>query len=796
MLLAVVAVSLLMARPAQALIQRLTPLADVLDKTKLIFTVKVESIDADRPAIILTVDESLKGKAPFTKMAVALKGDAEAAKHKHTALLLERVAPKLPLVVFAIENGKTYTTFAYTNGTWLQLTGTQTPDGVRWRFLHCEPYLRKTFKGTTAELRQAVIDGLSGKKKPPGPDAKAEPGLGPRAEQEPPRRRSHLPHAAGPPLAVIPTVLVGGPLALLAMLFPAVFGGLMLVLRRWMAGLCIISVNSTLYLLHGYLATRFLQSWWATPLALWLIMCVLNTVGLMWAWRRHAAWLAAPASSPVPSFAQPPGRVELISLGLLSLGCLALVVFGLPHALAQLDLWGKTVWMISCGVWAALLHALARCALAARGAAQPALPGEGVMLWTMLLAGLGFSATFVVEAPAEAAADDGVPFRVVWRFRPPVEGSWVASSPAIGEDHLYVGIAQQLGFASSGAVYCVERGTGKVVWSFNDDGAMKPVFSSPCLAGGRLYVGEGFHQDHSCKLYCLDAADGKKLWEHETTSHTEAAPIVAEGRVYCGAGDDGLYCLEAATGKPLWHFEKLHIDSPPLIVDGRLYGGSLVGDECRDKALFCLDAETGKQHWRVPVDLPAPGEPVLEDGRLYFSLGNGNLMQRADEMPTPEKPAGAVICVDAGTGHRLWRYDVPDSVLVRPTVNAGNVLFVSRDQHCYCVDGRNGKLRWKADLDSPLLAAPVVVEGAGAAQLYLATSAGRVCRLDAATGKVHWEMDVESDIKLPAMVYCSPVVRTTHDGRRERRRLYFGCGLNGLKSGILYCLEDRLEDEQ
>ena len=36
---------------------------------------------------------------------------------------------------------------------------------------------------------------------------------------------------------MIPTVLVGGPLAVLAMLFPALFGGLLLVLRRWAVAL-------------------------------------------------------------------------------------------------------------------------------------------------------------------------------------------------------------------------------------------------------------------------------------------------------------------------------------------------------------------------------------------------------------------------------------------------------------------------------------------------------------------------------------------------------------------------------
>ena len=84
---------------------------------------------------------------------------------------------------------------------------------------------------------------------------------------------------------------------------------------------------------------------------------------------------------------------------------------------------------------------------------------------------------------------------------------------------------------------------------FNNNGDMKPVFSSPCVWNGRLYIGEGFHSDMMCKLYCIDAAKGEKLWEFATKGHTESSPRVIDGRVYFGAGDDGLYCVDAITGE-------------------------------------------------------------------------------------------------------------------------------------------------------------------------------------------------------------------------------------------------------
>src|SRR5436309_2926718 len=83
-----------------------------------------------------------------------------AAKYKHPPQLLKRLAPKIPLVLFVNQRENRLTAFGYTNGTWFQMVGQKGEDGQRvvWAFTHCEPYLRRTFKGTTAEMRQAVID--------------------------------------------------------------------------------------------------------------------------------------------------------------------------------------------------------------------------------------------------------------------------------------------------------------------------------------------------------------------------------------------------------------------------------------------------------------------------------------------------------------------------------------------------------------------------------------------------------------------------------------------------------------
>src|SRR6516165_663521 len=111
-------------------------------------------------------------------------------------------------------------------------------------------------------------------------------------------------------VAVIPTFLTFGPLALLSLLFPALFGVLALVLRRWLALFSVISVVVTIYIFHAWFRGYFSGSVLASPAAIWVIMATLSLLGTLWAiWRRWARR----------------GWAEVISLLVFSLLCLAIM---------------------------------------------------------------------------------------------------------------------------------------------------------------------------------------------------------------------------------------------------------------------------------------------------------------------------------------------------------------------------------------------------------------------------------------------------------------------------------------
>src|SRR2546430_1845003 len=91
-------------------------------------------------------------------------------------------------------------------------------------------------------------------------------------------------------LAVIPTVIGYGPLAVLAMLFPAVFGNVAIVARRWRILCAVLSLNGMLYWAHSILCDSLQPEWWETRGALWSAQCINVAVGALWSFRRtHAS---------------------------------------------------------------------------------------------------------------------------------------------------------------------------------------------------------------------------------------------------------------------------------------------------------------------------------------------------------------------------------------------------------------------------------------------------------------------------------------------------------------------------
>ena len=315
-----------------------------------------------------------------------------------------------------------------------------------------------------------------------------------------------------------------------------------------------------------------------------------------------------------------------------------------------------------------------------------------------------------------------------------------SSSPAVVGSQVYISAAQGSFFSSGGTVYCVDADSGVALWRYDTP---VQIFSSPTVAGGRVYVGEGFHQDADCHLHCLDANNGRSIWRFKTTSHVESTPFVSQGKVYFGAGNDGVYCLDALEGQVIWHYPSIHVDVSPAVWQGKVYFGTGYGEY----RIYAVDANSGAEVWSKRVDYPAWGSPSADGDTVFFGLGNGNFIESA------EVPQGRVTAHNAETGEQIWEYEAEDSVLTAVAYWDGVVYFGSRDGGVYALNAADGTLGWKASIGHPVVSSPAVTESAA----YVGADNGVIYRIDIDNGRIVWQFDTDR-ITGGAPIYSSPAI--------------------------------------
>jgi outer membrane protein assembly factor BamB len=807
---------LLVASPAPAVIMKLTHLSEVLEGDDYIFIATVDKLDPDKPLAVFKVEKKLKGEVSFERIPVNMTGNEEAKKHGDTKTIFDRLDSTRKVIFFVSKRGKKYNAKAFVEGSWFSVQGTEdeTDKVVRWAFQSGEPFLRRTFKGTSAELVKVVEDGLAGKAKPPLANDKEKEGYGPAVEKK--KECDDLSRSAseGPSLAlrlraptngsallgVIPSFALIGPMAIIAALFPGVFAKMAIGMKRWRAFLVVASINGSLAVIYWAL-----QTWWpaALPSGWWgglkgftLLLMVISAIGLSWAGRRYRRMAAEDAS-----LTNPPSKTELYALtGLTAFSVVSFLLYGWFadwHSNFIVPMREFTFIGISLGI--ATLYAGYRKLTAAVDKTPAGTPperrlcisGESVGLgmlflcgFTVLVSGGGYDAVTGGETgDADAIGPRFVSVKT-FEFK---KSSQVLSEITVSGDRLYFG-AEFSGSSHDGQLFCIDRETGEEKWRFEGNDDMLPVFCTPTVADGRVYCGEGLHENKGCRLFCVNAADGKPAWEKpfQTSSHTEGAPAVAGGKVFFPAGDDGLIAVDARTGAELWRFKGgkepgIHIDAAPAVSGNRVF----VGSGLYSFVAVALDTEKGGELWRTDLKLRSFGAPFVSGKFIYYGVGTGNMLKDVENYPEEqgsvkeEKPAGAVVCLEVETGKEVWRYDLPRAVHTGIVGDAFSVYAACRDGNVYAFDRKTGKLRWSRGAGGPAITAPPAVATSGGipVAVYAVSADGNVVCLNPHTGVIVWQKRLPGYTYFPGTaneVFSGPTVVTTPTPTGSKRTIYIG----------------------
>jgi outer membrane protein assembly factor BamB len=306
---------------------------------------------------------------------------------------------------------------------------------------------------------------------------------------------------------------------------------------------------------------------------------------------------------------------------------------------------------------------------------------------------------------------------------------------------------------------CLDRNTGKLLWKDSSPGKniMHGQWSSPSYAADP--VPQVLHGQGDGWLRAFDPTTGRLLWQfdcnrknakHELGGTGErcdflAAPVVSDGRVYIGTGQDPehstglahLWCIDLKKAVERSAKVKALDVSPELVVrvekeNGAekvvtkpnpasalswVYGGSelrpfaprefkfgrtmstvaVVDDIVYAAELYgylhCLNARTGELYWQFDTKAQIWGSPYYADGKVFVGTDDNDLFIFKHEKQ-PKKIDG-----------------------VGDAIGAPNLRAARAIQKAARSQVENTYLLAKIELPHPIRTTPIVVNGA----LYVAT---------------------------------------------------------------------------
>ena len=325
-----------------------------------------------------------------------------------------------------------------------------------------------------------------------------------------------------------------------------------------------------------------------------------------------------------------------------------------------------------------------------------------------------------------------------------------------------------------------------VTWSADENIVWKAEipgngWSSPIVYGDRVFLTTATEEGVSCRVICVNRADGKIAWDTEVhrqttgpmrkqNSYATPTPTTDGKHVYAVFYDGTVVAVDFA-GKVVWknsdiEFFSLHgLGASPILTDGQLimpFDGSSreenrVGwkEPWENALVLSLDAATGKMRWTGKRGSSRVGHvtPILvNDGAQVISAG-GDRVQGFDpqtiervwsihsqgEGVTPSPVVGnGLIYTSSGfeaptirairlggkgevtETHIAWEQTKGVPALASPLYVAPYLYTITRDNILHCIDAATGEVVWKERLEGTYWASPVLADG----RIYILSEEG------------------------------------------------------------------------
>jgi len=289
--------------------------------------------------------------------------------------------------------------------------------------------------------------------------------------------------------------------------------------------------------------------------------------------------------------------------------------------------------------------------------------------------------------------------------------------------------------------------------------------ATPALVGDKVFVFS--RQDGNEITRCLNAADGKEIWQEKYESlgasgpaqgfsGPRSSPAVGSGKVVTVGVRGMISCLNAANGEKLWRKDDFKAwpgffpSSSPMIVDG-LAIAQLGGRE--NGALVAYDLSTGDEKWKWSGPSPSyasPASMVVGGTKLIVAQTESKLVAvRADNgklawesAPAPQGAGGGGQGGAQGEGGRGGpgggRGGGRDYKASSPIIDGQTIVTAGRTIKAVKIekagDGFTGKELWSNSEKTVSFSSPVLKDGL----LYGLTGGNELFCLNTKDGKIAW----------------------------------------------------------
>ena len=234
-------------------------------------------------------------------------------------------------------------------------------------------------------------------------------------------------------------------------------------------------------------------------------------------------------------------------------------------------------------------------------------------------------------------------------------------------------------------ITCFDAQTGAVLWkkeyaepldaNMHEGGP----HATPTIAEGKVYT-----ISKTGKVFCLNLADSKVIWQKELTNKSPqwgiaGSPMIMGNKVIYNVGDQGV-ALNKATGDVVWGSENKkagYATAVTVTKDDKtnvyLFGG---------ESLMCLEPDTGKVVWSYPWKTQPSvnaSDPIVIGQEIFLTSGYNY--------------GCGLIKIEQGQPVKVWENKNMRSKLSGPVVING-YLYGIDDKQLVCLEWKTGEKKW------------------------------------------------------------------------------------------------------